>query len=184
MTASQCVLKRDRSRVVAGLTGLVKRQPMLVSLFDDPRLHRWVRQTLAQRPIAAVRGYSVQMAHFVPALPEAVRFVMDFVDFDSAKYASYGAAGGGPMAWINRREGRVLLGFERATAARADVSVFVSEAEAALFRQVTGLDAARVTGVENGVALDYFDPAGEFDPIGRSGGSLIVFTAHRSRYPE
>ena len=183
MTASQCVLKRDRSRVVAGLTGLVKRQPMLVSLFDDPRLHRWVLQTLAEHPIAAVMGYSVQMGHFVPALPEAVRFVMDFVDFDSAKYASYGAAGRGPMAWINRREGRVLLGFERATAARADVSAFVSEAEAALFRQVTGLDAARVTGVENGVALDYFDPAGDFDPIARSGGPLIVFTGQMDYRP-
>ena len=183
MTASQCVLKRDRSRVMAGLAGLAKRQSMLVSLFDDPRLHRWVRKTLAERPIAAVMGYSVQMAHFVPDLPEGVRFVMDFVDFDSAKYASYGAAGGGPMGWINRREGRVLLEFERATATRADISAFVSEAEAALFRRASGLDTARVAGMDNGVALEYFDPAADFDPVLQPGGPLIVFTGQMDYRP-
>ena len=183
MTASQCVLKRDRSRVVAGLSGLVRRQPMLVSLFDDKRLHQWVRTTLAERPIAAVMAYSVQMAHFVPVLPDGVRFVMDFVDFDSAKYASYGAAGGGAMGWINRREGRVLLDFERATAERADVSAFVSEAEAALFRETAGLNAARVIGMDNGVALGYFDPAAEFDGVARPAGPLILFTGQMDYRP-
>ncbi len=183
LTTSQCVLKRDRSRVVAGLSGLAKRQPMLVSLFDDPRLHRWVRATLQERPIAAVMGYSVQMAHFVPELPDGVRLVMDFVDFDSAKYASYGAAGGGPMGWINRREGRVLFDFERATAARADVSTFVSEAEAALFRGASSLDTARIVGMDNGVALEYFDPKAEFDAIPRPSGPLIVFTGQMDYRP-
>src|SRR5690606_26921855 len=118
---SRCVLPRDRSRAVAGLAGLARRQPLLVALFDHPELHRWVRRTLAERPIRAVFAYSAQMAHFVPSLPAHIRFMMDFVDLDSAKYAAYGAEGSGLMAWINRREGRVLLDFERATAARADI---------------------------------------------------------------
>ena len=42
LTASQCVLMRDRSRIMAGLKGLAKGQPLLVSLFDHPDLHRWV----------------------------------------------------------------------------------------------------------------------------------------------
>src|SRR3546814_6434007 len=96
--------------------------------------------------------YSAQMAHFVPALAEGVRFVMDFVDFDSAKYAAYGAQGFGPMAWINRREGRALLDFERKVAERADLCAFVSEAEAALFRRASGLGPDRFVGVDNGVA--------------------------------
>lgn len=183
MTASQCVLKRDRSRVIAGLAGLAKRQPMLVSLFESRELHRWVRQTLSDRPITAVMAYSAQMAHFVPLLPDGVRFVMDFVDFDSAKYADYGAAGSGPMAWVNRREGRMLLDFERTTAARADVSAFVSEAEAALFRSASGMDASRIIGMDNGVALDYFDPAAGFDPIRKPVGPLIVFTGQMDYRP-
>src|SRR5690606_29399888 len=63
LTASQCVLMRDRSRMMAGLSGLVRGQPLLVSLFDQPDLHRWTARALAERPIAAVVAYSAQMAH-------------------------------------------------------------------------------------------------------------------------
>ena len=49
IAASQYVLMRDRSRILAGLKGLVQRQPLLVSLFDHPDLHRWVATTLAER---------------------------------------------------------------------------------------------------------------------------------------
>jgi sugar transferase (PEP-CTERM/EpsH1 system associated) len=183
ITASQCVLTRDRSKLVAGFTGLAKRQSLLVSLFDHPGLHHWVARTMAERPIRAVFAYSAQMAHFVPVLPADVRFVMDFVDFDSAKYAAYGAQGGGAMGWINRREGRVLLDFERRTAARADVSSFVSEAEAALFREASGLGPDRVVAIENGVALDYFDPAAVFPAIDHGDGPLIVFTGQMDYRP-
>ncbi|WP_298399418.1 TIGR03087 family PEP-CTERM/XrtA system glycosyltransferase [Sphingobium sp.] len=183
VTASQSVLMRDRSKVVAGLTGLAKRQSLLVSLFDHPDLHRWVARTMAERPIRAVVAYSAQMAHFVPALPPDVRFLMDFVDFDSAKYATYGAEGSGPMAWINRREGRVLLDFERRTAQRADICSFVSEAEASLFRDACGLGPDRIVGIENGVALDYFDPAADFPTIEHGDGPLIVFTGQMDYRP-
>lgn len=186
VAASQCVLRRDRSRIVAGLTGLARRQSLLVSLFDHPELHRWVRQTLADRPIRAVFAYSAQMAHFVPVLGPDVRFMMDFVDFDSAKYAAYGDQGRGPMAWINRREGRLLFDFERRVAARATISSFVSDAEAQLFRAATGLNSRRVVAIENGVALDYFDPAAAFaplDPAVRGDGPLLVFTGQMDYRP-
>jgi len=183
LTASQLVVKRDRSTLVAGLTGLARRQPMLVALFDHPDLHRWVAATMRDKPIRAVVAYSAQMAHFVPPLPADMPFLMDFVDFDSAKYAAYGAQGSGPMAWINRREGRVLLDFERQTAARATVSAFVSEAEAALFRDTLRLDANRVVAIENGVALDYFDPTLTFPPLDCGGEPLIVFTGQMDYRP-
>ena len=183
VAASQCVLRRDRSKLVAGLTGLAKRQSMLVSLFDHPDLHQWVRQTLADRPIRAVFAYSAQMAHFVPPLAPSVRFMMDFVDFDSAKYAAYGQQGSGPMAWVNRREGRLLFDFERRVAARANLSSFVSEAEAALFRDATGLGPDRVIAIENGVALDYFDPAAALDRVDSGQGPLLVFTGQMDYRP-
>ena len=183
MTASQCVLVRDRSRVAAGLKGLATGRPLLVSLFDHPGLHRWVAKVLAERPIKAVVAYSAQMAHFVPALPDGVRFLMDFVDFDSAKYAAYGAQGSGPMAWINRREGRALLEFERQVAERAELCAFVSEAEAALFRQASGLGPDRIVGIDNGVALDFFDPAADFPSVARRDGPLLVFTGQMDYRP-
>jgi len=180
---SQCLLRRDKSRIVAGLTGLAKREPLLVSLFDHPALHQWVAKTLADHPIRAVVAYSAQMAHFVPALPPGTRFLMDFVDFDSAKYAAYGAQGAGPMGWINQREGRVLLDFERRVAARADISTFVSEAEAALFRAASGLGPDRIMSLENGVALDYFDPTATFPPVDHGDGPLLVFTGQMDYRP-
>jgi sugar transferase (PEP-CTERM/EpsH1 system associated) len=183
LTASQCVLKRDRSKLIAGLTGLARRQSLLVALFDHPGLHRWVVQTMAQRPIRAVVAYSAQMAHFVPPLPADTRFLMDFVDFDSAKYAAYGAQGRGPMAWINRREGRVLLDFEKRTAVRADVNSFVSDAEAQMFREASGLGRDRIVAIENGVALDYFDPAADFASVAHGDGPLIVFTGQMDYRP-
>ena len=183
ISASQCVLRRDRSKIVAGLTGLAKRQPLLVALFDHPALRQWVARTLAARPLAAVVAYSAQMAHFVPMLPPGVRFLMDFGDFDSAKYAAYGAQGSGPMAWINRREGRVLLDFERAVAARADLSTFVSEAEAALFRSASGLGPDKVRALDNGVALDFFDPAADFVAVDKGQGPLILFTGQMDYRP-
>ncbi|MEJ7934814.1 TIGR03087 family PEP-CTERM/XrtA system glycosyltransferase [Sphingobium sp. AN558] len=183
LTASQSVLMRDRSRIVAGLSGLMRQQPLLVALFDHPALHAWVVKTLAERPIAAVVAYSAQMAHFVPMLPPDICFLMDFVDFDSAKYATYGKQGSGPMGWINRREGRVLLDFERAVAARANVCTFVSEAEAAMFRAATDEGAEKIVAISNGVALDYFDPAASFPAIDHGQGPLLVFTGQMDYRP-
>ncbi|MBB6122748.1 TIGR03087 family PEP-CTERM/XrtA system glycosyltransferase [Sphingobium subterraneum] len=186
ITASQCVTMRDRSRVAAGVAGIAKGQPLLVSLYDKPDLHRWVARTMAERPIRWVVGYSVQMAHYVPALPEGVRFVMDFVDFDSAKYSAYGLSQRGPMGWINRREGRKLFAFERAVAQRADLSLFVSEAEAALFRAEAGFDPITVRALENGVDLGFFNPSADFPALSkeeRGEGPLIVFTGQMDYRP-
>ncbi len=180
---SHCLLPRNRSKLVAGVSGLVKRQPMLVSMFEHPALHRWVAHVLATRPIRAVVAYSAQMAHFVPPLKADIRFLMDFVDFDSAKYAAYGAAGSGPMAWINRREGHLLLAFEKAVAARADISAFVTEAEAALFRQASGIGPDRVTAIENGVDLTYFDPAADHAVVQKPSAPLLVFTGQMDYRP-
>jgi sugar transferase (PEP-CTERM/EpsH1 system associated) len=96
------------------------------------------------------------MAQFVPENLRA-RFVMDFGDVDSAKFEAY-AGEGGLMALVHRREGKKLAAFEREVAGRADVSLFVSEAEAALFRERSGLASADVRALQNGVDLDYYDP--------------------------
>lgn len=184
LTRSQCVVMRDRSRAVAGLNGLLRGQPMLVAMYENARLRRWVRHVLANHPIRAIVAYSVQMAHYVPAgLARDIRFVMDFVDFDSAKYAAYGAEQNGLMGWINRREGRVLLDFERAVARRADISTFVSAVEAEMFARTAGLATCDIRALENGVDLRYFDRAADFVTAGVHGGPLLVFTGQMDYRP-
>ena len=71
------------------------------------------------------------------------------------------ADGAGSIA----REARLLAASRRAVAARADVSLFVSEAEAALFRARSGLRGADIRALGNGVDLDFFDPAAAFAPV-------------------
>lgn len=184
VAASQCVVLRDRSRLSAGLQGLARRQPMLVSIYDNDRLRSWIGDILASRPIAAIVCYSVQMAQYVPAkLPDGCRFIMDFVDFDSAKYAAYGLEQRGIMGWINRREGRVLLDYERAVALRADVSTFVSAAEADLFKRAAGITGRDIRALENGVDLDHFDSSLTFPEPRSLTHPLIVFTGQMDYRP-
>lgn len=184
MTASQCVAMRARSKPIAGLNGLLGRKPMLVALYEDARMRRWVVDTLKERPIRAIVAFSVQMAQFVPRdLAPGVRFMMDFVDFDSAKYASYGVGQRGPMGWVNRREGRLLLDYEREVACRADVSTFVSAAEAAAFADASGGDVRNLDVLENGVDLNYFNSQADIPLVNCKDCPLIVFTGQMDYRP-
>jgi sugar transferase (PEP-CTERM/EpsH1 system associated) len=90
------------------------------------------------------------------------------------------------MGWVHRREGRVLADYERVIAAQADVSLFVSDAEADLFRATHGFASDRVRVLENGVALDIFSPHAaitSLTPGERGSGPLIVFTGQMDYRP-
>ena len=148
---------RRISKVAAGARALIEGRPVSLTLFDSGALRGFVERMLASGRIGTVFAFSGQMGQFVPERLDA-RFVMDFGDVDSAKFEAYGAEGGA-MAPINRREGRLLAAFERSVAERADVSLFVSGAEAELFRRRSGLEGADIRALHNGVDLDYYDPA-------------------------
>ncbi len=179
--ASHHVVLRRRSQVAAGLHALATRRPVSLCVFGDTGLSAHVRTLLAERPIAAIFGYSGQMAQYVP--PDAApRFIMDFVDVDSAKFAGYAAGQWGPMAWVHRREAWLLARFEAKTARRAALSLFVSEVEATLFRARAGLPAERVVALENGIDVERYDPAGGH-VLPDLAGPLIVFTGQMDYRP-
>ena len=145
-------------------------------------LQRFVDRILAERPVAGIYAFSVQMARFVPT---ALRqpFVMDFVDFDSAKYADYARTGGLASRLVYDREARKMFAREKATAARGDVSLFVSEAEAALFRAEAKLPRADIRALSNGIDLDHYDPAADLPAIAAPKPPLIVFTGQMDYRP-
>lgn len=174
---------RGRSKAAAGALALVQGRPVSLALFDSPKLRAFVGHMLARPEVETVFVFSGQMAQFVPATIRQ-RFVMDFGDVDSAKFAQYADEGSGPMRWVNRRESARLFGFEQATAQRADLALFVSEAEAALFRAKTGL--ANIRALSNGIDLDHFDPAADFprlDADERGEGPLVLFTGQMDYAP-
>ena len=174
-----------RKGKVAAARALAQGRPLSLALFDSAALRGFVERLLAARDIGTIFAFSGQMAQFVPE-PSGRRFVMDFVDMDSAKFADYGAAGRGPRAWLYRREARRLRAFERATAERADISLFVTDAEVRLFRERAAPGRADIRTLGNGIDLVRYDPAADFarlDADTRGQGPMLVFTGQMDYRP-
>jgi sugar transferase (PEP-CTERM/EpsH1 system associated) len=160
-----------------GLPGLLCGDPITLGYYRHRGLARWVRETVPRATIGHVFAFSSAMAQYALDGPAAAaRRVIDFVDVDSDKWRQYAAAKRGPESWIYGREARTLLGFERRVAAAFDVSLFVSEAEAALFRSLAPESADRIAALKNGVDVDYFDPARAYPNPFDGPGPALVFT--------
>ncbi|GAB5481299.1 MAG: TIGR03087 family PEP-CTERM/XrtA system glycosyltransferase [Parasphingorhabdus sp.] len=182
LLASSKIVRRNKPNWQAGIEALASGKPVSLTSFQSREIQTYVRDTLKTRSIDCIFVFSGQMAQFVPAdFPG--RVIMDFVDVDSAKFESYADDGVGPMAWINRREGRLLRAFEKRVATFADHSLFVSDAEAELFRQRSGLDDQKVKAVGNGIDLDFYDPAKVSAVDLPHEGSLIIFTGQMDYRP-
>jgi polysaccharide biosynthesis protein PslH len=176
---------RRTGRFAAAAQALRTERPISLVMFDSAAMRAFVKRLLARGDVGAIFAFSGQMAQFVPQAARQ-RFVMDFVDMDSAKFGDYASEGPETMRWVNAREADRLFSFERATAARAAVSLFVSAAEAALFRSQAKLPNADIRVVENGIDLDYYDPAAGFAPLSsgeRGEGPLITFTGQMDYRP-
>ncbi|WP_420605429.1 TIGR03087 family PEP-CTERM/XrtA system glycosyltransferase [Novosphingopyxis sp.] len=182
VTVSTILEPRIRPMWKAGVRALAAHRPVSLAAFDSPTMRRKIDRLVKREGIETIHIFSSQMAQYIPKSYRG-RVVMDFGDVDSAKFERYGVEGSGPMAWINRREGRLLAGFEASVADRADASLFVSEAEAALFRARSG--AERVQAVGNGIDLERFDPQNpDIAPLERRpDGPLIVFTGQMDYRP-
>jgi polysaccharide biosynthesis protein PslH len=175
VAASVHVEKCARSIPGAIATALLKGSSASVEAFASRKLAHHVQRLLSERPIKAIFAFSSQMAQFVPQAIGNTRFVMDFVDVDSAKFEDYGG-------FANTREAKRLRAWEYSVAARADCCLFVSEAEASLFRTRTGFGTERVMALENGIDLRVYDPSLMFAPVSVSARPLIVFTGQMT-YP-
>ncbi len=167
IAASVTAVLRRKSKIMAVADALATGTSASVAAFVNTDLKTAVSKRLPS--IDTVYAFSSQMAAYVPD-GFTGRFVMDFVDMDSAKFAAMGFAG--------RQEAKRLLAWEMATAKRADVSLFVSDAEAALFTCKTGLPV-RVMG--NGIDLAHFAP--DVVPVLDTQKPLIVFTGQMDYAP-
>ncbi|AXJ94263.1 MULTISPECIES: TIGR03087 family PEP-CTERM/XrtA system glycosyltransferase [unclassified Sphingomonas] len=175
--ASATIVPRRKSQARAAIEALATGRPVSLAAFDAAAMRRAVRDLLGVQPIDAIYGFSGQMAQYLPAGDK--RVVMDFVDVDSAKFAGFAKQGAAPMRWMMRREARLLGAFERDVAARVDASVFVSNAEAALFR--SGGATGRIVAIENGIDAAHYDPA-RVTPVDAD-APLLLFTGQMDYRP-
>lgn len=181
LVASRHVELRSKPQWKAGIEGLLTGQPISVRSFASPSMQNWVNARIASGVISHIFCFSGQMAQYVPGDFRG-RFIMDFVDVDSAKFESYAEDGHSFMRWVNRREGRVLARFESEIAQRADASLLVSAAEAKLFRDRTGASTAMAMG--NGIDTGFYDPDGPYKKLHPPfPDPLIVFTGQMDYRP-
>lgn len=176
---NRSIIWRSKPRWWAAVQALAQRRPVSLTAFENQSMREAVNNILARHAISTIYVYSSQMAQYLPARPRQ-RVVMDFVDVDSAKFEAYAKSSRGLSAWMMRREAHLLSQYERQVARCADASLFVSEAEAALFVERTG--AKRVEVIENGIDTDFYDPCAAFKHI-ESMNELIVFTGQMDYRP-
>jgi sugar transferase (PEP-CTERM/EpsH1 system associated) len=179
--ASVHVELRDKPQWFAGIEALAKGAPVSLTSFGSRTMQDYVDATLASGKISHIFVFSGQMAQYVPA-DFAGKLIMDFVDVDSAKFESYADEGGGFMRWVHEREGKKLSEYEAEVANRADASLFVSEAEAKLFRDRSG--AENVSALGNGIDTVFYDPAAKIKKLHPVfPDPLIVFTGQMDYRP-
>src|SRR5262249_38523379 len=117
-----------------------------------------VTSWLKERKYDVAFCYSSPMAEYVRgtrALGKKMARVMDFVDVDSDKWRQYAEHTKQPMRTLYEYEAHNLALYEKAVAEEFDASMFVSPAEAEMFRR-TAPRAQRVLDIPNGVDADYF----------------------------
>jgi sugar transferase (PEP-CTERM/EpsH1 system associated) len=150
-------------------------KPLTLDYFHNPRLRRWVLDTIEREEIDRVFVFCSAMVPYAIDIAGAER-VLDFIDADSSKWTEYAERSRWPMSWVWAREGRTLLEFERRAARSFDHSLFVSEDELRHFRSLAPESAGRTSFISNGVDFRYFSPLHPFDDPFPTGGARIVFT--------
>lgn len=176
-------LRPGRARL-RSLPGLLRGDSLTERYYRDRGLSGWVRGLMGSRQVQKAFVFSSAMAQYLPPDPGgSVRKVVDFVDIDSDKWAQYSRTRNWPLNWIYRHEAIALGRFERRVADMADASVFVSEPEANLFRQVAPEAADRVTHIENGVDTEYFSPNRYYETPYDSARKVVVFTGAMDYWP-
>lgn len=165
----------------SGIEALASGKPVSLTAFGSRTMRDWVNAQIASGAISHIFVFSGQMAQYVPTGFDG-RFVMDFVDVDSAKFESYAGAGNALMRWVYAREAAKLARYESDIARRADATLFVSEAEAKLFRERSG--APNIAALGNGIDTIYYDPAAGFKKLHPVfPDPLIVFTGQMDYRP-
>ena len=162
-------------RTLRGALSLLAGKSLTEGYFRNVRLMKLIRQAHQMNPFDVVVGYSSSMLPYVQAVDAPS--VMDLVDADSAKWASYAGNSGWPMRSIYQREHRRVAALERQAIADCDAAVVISEAEAEMLGEL----AEKVQVVGNGVDAGYFVP--DVTRPAKLGSAAVVFVGSMDYRP-
>ena len=174
-------LHPHRARI-ASLAGLLSGQALTLHYYRDAGLRRWVQALLARVTIDGAIVFSSSMAQYAMN-HQKLPMLADIVDVDSAKWAEYAGHHRWPMSWLYRREGALLLAYERAVVAHSARSFFVTEKETELFRSLAPECSAKIETLGNGVNAAHFAPDADRASPFTSDETPIVFTGAMDYWP-
>lgn len=174
-------LSRHRTGLKA-IAGLLTGRPLTNSCYYNSNMAHWVEELVQARAIDRVLVFSSSMAQYAIAIDNVIR-VIDFVDIDSDKWRQYADNKAWPISWLYRREARLLLAWERRIASLFNASLYVSTAEAQMFRQLAPESASRINYFNNGVDATYFSPSESSINPYPDGVQPIVFTGVMNYWP-
>jgi sugar transferase (PEP-CTERM/EpsH1 system associated) len=167
---------------VRSLGALLGNRSLSLDYYRDASTKAWVDAAVKQHNIARVLVFSSAMAQYADAYP-GMRRVVDFCDVDSDKWRQYAEQKSWPMSMLYRHEAKQLLAYERKIARDYDASLFVSQPEADLFRQLAPESVDRIGHFNNGVDTDYFSPLPASASPYQAGEQAVVFTGAMDYWP-
>jgi len=128
---------------------LFSQNALTLPAFYSKRFHRAVKEKLQREAFDLVYIFSSPMAQY--AMGERIPKIMDFIDVDSQKWLDYAARFSQPMKSVYYREGIRLRLFEKMVAGACDRSIFASERELNIFKDI--VPDARMLAVPNGTDI-------------------------------
>ncbi len=167
---------------ILSLSSLLASEALTLGYYRSSALRSWVNETCQRRHIDTAVIFSSAMAQYLEEQPR-IPTIIDFVDVDSAKWTEYAPRHRWPLSWLYRREGILLLDYERRMAARASRSFFATDKEVALFIQKAPECRVRVQTMSNGVDADYFSADDTRSSPFRSDELPVVFTGAMDYLP-
>ena len=162
-------------RTLISAKGLLMGSSLSVPYYDVKDMHTWVEGVIHQQRITKAFVFSSVMSQFVMQY-ENMAITADFVDIDSDKWRQYAEKKPWPISWVYKREAERLFEYEKEVANRVENVLFVSEAEANLFKTLSPETSNKIEYVNNGVDIDFFTPSQSLSNPYKEGEMVLVFT--------
>ncbi len=137
--------------LLRGLLALIQGVSFTEGFYGSRVFQRELHKILHNQSFDAIFVFSSAMAVYVKTL-DCVSKIIDFVDVDSDKWRQLAEVTTFPLSFFYHLEQKRLSQFEIDVSSWASVSLFVSEAEAELFRNTGG--RGRIEHLANGTDLE------------------------------
>ncbi|MBI5281370.1 MAG: TIGR03087 family PEP-CTERM/XrtA system glycosyltransferase [Candidatus Solibacter usitatus] len=146
------------------------------AFYSSGGMKRDIAALMASVPVRGAVAYTAVMA---PYVPEGVPFVLDMTDVDSEKWLQYAERRRPSLPYST--EARRVRAMEVEQARRARLTLLTTKPEEELFRSFAGEVAT--AAMENGVDLEYFDPAVARVEPSLAGREYLLFAGSMDYYP-